>query len=255
MVKTASTMLPLGTEAPDFSLINVDGTTDTPGAYDSFRPRIAFNGPAVYVAWHDERNGPARDVLYNFSLNFGETWQNAAYRADTDAAGLYDSINPAITVTLDSSAGEAQYVGNIAWQDAREGAYDIQHRRVGGISDDEERRLDGDAAGVGNSLEVEVAGEANTLVVAWEDRRSDRDNAGYNEIYYRYSEDGGATWSAEDLRIDALTPGTSYKNGLQMDVVEGHILAAWIDGRNGTADVYFHRLAVGAQAEFIQVRE
>lgn len=27
MVKTASTMLPLGTQAPDFSLINVDGTT------------------------------------------------------------------------------------------------------------------------------------------------------------------------------------------------------------------------------------
>ncbi len=27
MVKTASTMLPLGTEAPDFSLINIDGTT------------------------------------------------------------------------------------------------------------------------------------------------------------------------------------------------------------------------------------
>ena len=29
MVKTASTMLPLGTEAPDFSLINVDGQTVT----------------------------------------------------------------------------------------------------------------------------------------------------------------------------------------------------------------------------------
>ena len=27
MVKTASTMLPLGTKAPDFSLVNVDGTT------------------------------------------------------------------------------------------------------------------------------------------------------------------------------------------------------------------------------------
>ena len=27
MVKTASTMLPLGTKAPDFSLVNIDGGT------------------------------------------------------------------------------------------------------------------------------------------------------------------------------------------------------------------------------------
>jgi peroxiredoxin len=41
MVKTASTMLPLGTEAPDFSLINVDGQTV---ARDDFR-----GAPALLV--------------------------------------------------------------------------------------------------------------------------------------------------------------------------------------------------------------
>ncbi len=33
MVKTASTMLPLGTNAPDFSMVNVDGTTVTLGDF------------------------------------------------------------------------------------------------------------------------------------------------------------------------------------------------------------------------------
>lgn len=33
MVKTASTMLPLGTAAPHFALVNVDGTTVTPGDF------------------------------------------------------------------------------------------------------------------------------------------------------------------------------------------------------------------------------
>ena len=33
MVKTASTMLPLGTQAPDFALVNVDGTTVTRGDF------------------------------------------------------------------------------------------------------------------------------------------------------------------------------------------------------------------------------
>lgn len=33
MVKTASTMLPLGTKAPDFSLVNVDGSTVTLGDF------------------------------------------------------------------------------------------------------------------------------------------------------------------------------------------------------------------------------
>lgn len=34
MVKTASTMLPLGTKAPDFSLVNVDGRTVSLGDFD-----------------------------------------------------------------------------------------------------------------------------------------------------------------------------------------------------------------------------
>jgi len=34
MVKTASTMMPLGTQAPDFSLVNVDGTTVSRNDFD-----------------------------------------------------------------------------------------------------------------------------------------------------------------------------------------------------------------------------
>jgi peroxiredoxin len=43
MVKTASTMLPLGTKAPDFSLVNVDGRTVSLSDFD--------NAPALLVAF------------------------------------------------------------------------------------------------------------------------------------------------------------------------------------------------------------
>jgi peroxiredoxin len=42
MVKTASTMLPLGTQAPDFSLINVDGRTVSLADFDGSRAYLVM---------------------------------------------------------------------------------------------------------------------------------------------------------------------------------------------------------------------
>lgn len=230
----------------------VGGEMDAPGSANSFRPRVASRGPSLFAVWHDERNGEARDVYVNWSLDWGETWQVQALRVDGDAPGFTDSLNPAVAVVERETDG-ARFNAQIVWQDARVAGFDVYHRGLGaGELSATEARLDTDGAGFGNSLDAAIAVDGELVVAAWEDRRDDP-GAGYNEIYYAYSVDGGRSWAPQELRLDSLERGTSYKVDLQLSVVGGAIHAVWVDGRNGTADVYFHRLLPGEQAEFLRL--
>jgi hypothetical protein len=226
---------------------------DLPGVSNGFRPRVATLDDAVVVVWHDERNGPARDILLNASTDGGLTWQAAAARVDSDAAGAADSSTPDVRI-VDGPDGPRWHV---IWQDHRAGGYDIFHRAgdASGFAA-AEVRLDTDLAGAGNSLEPRLATseDGQDLVVVWEDRRDDTDGLGYNELYYVYSRDGGSTWSSDDLRVDSLAAGTSYKVDARVAVHGDHLIAAWTDGRSGTADVFFHTLELGEEARFLEVR-
>jgi hypothetical protein len=90
------------------------------------------------------------------------------------------------------------------------------------------------------------------VIVAWEDRRDDT-GEGYNDLYYNVSMDAGETWLENDLRLDNIAPGTSFATDLTVDLLDGEIYALWVDGRNGSADVYFQRLPVGEAAQFDRV--
>jgi hypothetical protein len=221
---------------------------DMAGQFNSFSPRFAARGSRVYVVWSDERNGDARDILMNWSPNRGLTWATSAIRVDSDPLGFSNSRFP--DVALDD-AGAAY----IAWEDDRNGGYDVFFRRsVDGNFAVPEERLDRDSPGAGNSLRPRVAVQDTTVVVAWEDRRADFESVGYNDLYYNHSLDGGAVWAA-DLRIDSIEPATSYKVDLNLALDAGQIFAAWADGRRGNQDVFFHRLAVGEEAEYVRVNE
>jgi hypothetical protein len=231
---------------------DVNGTADAPGSHDSFRPRISTLGSSVAVAWHDERFGPARDILMSVSTDHGVAWYDQAVRVEGNQPGFFDSINPAVGLVDNPASSGPQTVVQVAWQDARADAYDVFHRRVPEIADVEETRLDTGAAGGGQSLNVEVATEGSTVIVAWEDRRDDT-GEGYNDLYYNVSMDAGETWLENDLRLDNIAPGTSFATDLTVDLLDGEIYALWVDGRNGSADVYFQRLPVGEAAQFDRV--
>lgn len=231
------------------------GQPDAPGAYDSFRPRVATLGSSVAVTWHDERNGSGRDILMSVSTDNGVAWWNQAERAESTAPGVADSINPAVGLVDNPASTGPQTIVQVAWQDARADAYDIFHRRVPELGDAEDVRLDTGAAGGGQSLNVEVATEGSTVVVAWEDRRDDT-GLGYNDLYYNVSTDGGESWLERDLRLDNIAPATSYATDLDLSLHDGVIYATWVDGRNGSADVFYRRLVAGEEATFdrIEVR-
>ena len=218
---------------------------DAAGSSNSFSPRLAVEDGLVAVVWHDARNGEGRDIFLNRSTDHGANWLHEAVRVETDNVGFFDSIYPDVAIH--------QGVVHVVWQDARNEGYDIYYRQaVGGdFGEDEEVRLDTDAPGFGNSVRAQiVAGEAGVVAV-WEDLRDDSGGFGYNELYYNYSQDGGLTWSDEDLRLDNIEPGTSYATDVALGLHRGELMGAWIDGRRGNADVYFHHLKVGEEAEYV----
>lgn len=239
---------------------------DEQGSGYSFTPQIAADGGRIYIVWHDDRNSAAgnRDVLFNYSADNGDTWFDAAELVESDDPGFYDSYAPDVT-----SSGTTAHV---VWQDKRNTGFDIYYQQIASgelvtakdgaaVVADEIRLDNGDDVGLGNSVKPVIAMEDETIVVAWEDRRADQDK-GYNELYYNFfdpqsgTEESPAAWlDDDDLRLDSVIEGTSYAVEHQMDVVGGEVYSVWVDGRNGSDDVYFSRIAVGAELDFYTLED
>jgi hypothetical protein len=227
--------------------VRLDGGDD-PGEHDSFAPTLGAAEGMVYVAWHDDRAGEYRDIYMNWSQDYGESFASEAVRVDSDGEGFSESLFPVVAVR--------DGVGHIAWQDARNTGFDIYYRKVvDGEFAAEEKRLDTDSSGFANSLYPKITAADAGIVVAWQDLRDDVTAVGYDDLYYNWSSDEGENWALEDLRIDSIEPGSHYAVDLTVTVYESELLAAWTDGRNGTADVYFHGLALGAASEYTPVEE
>jgi len=202
-------------------------------------PALARDGDRVLVAWHEDSGG-GRVVRGAASGDGGEDWGGA----ETLSPEGVDAFRPSL-------AGGGGVV-HAAWQDDRSGYHDVFQRTWGG-SWSEERRLDADWEGSGLSLEVRLAAWDDELVVAaWEDRRDDSNGLGFNDLYYNWSEDGGGTWSEEDKRINGDAPGGGWSQepwiGRSPDGEK--LYFAWLDGRYGSADVFFNTLEVGAESEW-----
>jgi hypothetical protein len=223
-------------------------TGDTRGTAYSFSPKLGVSEGHAYVVWHDSRAGVGRDIFMNYSSDGGDNWFDAAVRAEGDAAGFSESINPDILVDGDTA--------HIVWQDQRDLGYDIYYRKaVAGVLDETieelDVRLDTDGPGVGNSDRPSIALNGEDMVVAWRDYRADGADQGYNDLYYNHTlkEDVIEGWADEDLRLDSIADGTSFTEDLNLEIHNGEIYAAWIDGRNGTRNVFFSRTIIGEAVE------
>ncbi len=230
--------------------IRIDGGDDD-GANNSFEPRLAADGNDVYVVWFDERNGVGRDVFMNYSSNGGVDWKSVSDRVDTDNAGFFNSKFPQVKVS--------DNLAHFVWQDNRDTNYDVYYRRAAaGVLGDPEVLIEHDESPGFSVSSLPVLDERDgQLVVAWTDGRQEALNAGddgYTDVYYVNS-NNGTDWGEEDLRVDVLPPGVSYKVDLNMEIVGGYAYFTWTDGRNGTSDVYFNRLPIGEGAVIPETTE
>ena len=84
---------------------------------------------------------------------------------------------------------------------------------------------------------TDIISDSKGLHVVWSDGRDFQDNYGHRneEIYYRQSIDGGATWGAEKRLTNS--DGRSFYPKLASDSDGLHIV--WTDNRNGNYEVYY----------------
>ncbi|GJQ59530.1 MAG: tandem-95 repeat protein [Candidatus Scalindua sp. AMX11] len=220
-------------------------TGNAPGENYSSSPRISSDGNGhVYVTWHDSRNGKG-DINFNYSEDYGETWQTSDIRLDVgDAPGANNSSSPRI-----SSDGNGHVY--VTWHDSRNGSVDIffNHSEDYGMTwlTDDIRLDTGDSPGANSSLSPQITSDSNGHVyVVWEDHRNDISPYFSDaDIYFNHSADYGGTWQSSDIRLDTGdAPGAngSVDPRISSDG-NGHVYVTWQDRRNGKGDIYFNHSA------------
>lgn len=194
----------------------------TNNAGTSFYPSVALNGTTMHLIWQDDTPGN-NEIYYRKSTDFGATW--AAAKRLTDNAG--DSTYPAMAVSGS--------VIHAVWQDDTPGNNEIYYKKStdNGATWSAMKRITNDA---GISAYPSITVNGSNVHMTWDDTAT-----GDSEIYYKKSEDGGATW----LKAKRLTDntGNSYRsavaaNGLKVDVT-------WVDETPGNAEIYYKKSSDG----------
>ena len=93
------------------------------------------------------------------------------------------------------------------------------------------------ARGVEHAFPALVAGAAGDVRVAWMDTRNDSRNPPQWNTYYRSSNNGGATWSAE-ARLSSYVPGYRYIGKKGFHFPFGDYFGIAIDNRDDTHVVW-----------------
>lgn len=193
---------------------------------------IAAQGPTLYLAWEDRRDGRYQIYLAK-STNRGQSWSAGTLVSPS----VYPSANqerPGIAIGPDG----AIYV---VWHENRAGGLNINlylaRSDDGGVTFTPAVRVDDTDPQF--SLQVNPAIAVNcrgVVVVVWKD-----DREGSPRIYAARSLDKGTIFSA-NMRIDDGV-GTSFASGMPRIAVDtsGNVYVVWNDNRDGNSNVYLAR--------------
>lgn len=146
---------------------------------DSCFPCVAAKDSNVYVVWSDARSG-TREIYFKRSQDAGQTWGEDKRLTDDPASSWMPTIE-----IWDS-------VIHVAWMDQRfDGNFEIFHK----YSFDQGETWSADSRvnnAAGFSMNPSLAARDSSIYISWHDTRD-----GNFEIYFAYSNDLGATWSAD----------------------------------------------------------
>jgi hypothetical protein len=200
--------------------------------------------PAIYAAWHDDRNG-RKDIFVNYSVNAGDTWLDEPTRIDADGPGASESFHPSVA----ASNGEVL----VTWHDDREIGFDIFARNSenAGASWGGEYRLDTDIAGSAHSTRPTAVRNGDVVAVVWSDLRRGPDAGAdlWPDLWYRTSVDGGVRWSESDGRIDDDPQSTAISEEAQVVLAGPTVHVLWIDYRLGNADLWYRGMPASGPPE------
>jgi hypothetical protein len=199
-------------------------TNDPAVTYNSFTGArsIAASGSYVHTTFTDDRAGNF-DVYYKRSIDGGATFE-----ADRQlTSDLSNSHNSAIAVSGSNVC--------IVWYDSRDGNRELYYK----VSNDNGDTWTADTRLTNNSGESwhpSVTVNGSIVQIVWFD-----DTPGNNEIFYKRSNDGGNTWSA-DLQL-SNTAGSSKIPGIAVSGSVVHV--CWYDSTAGNWEIYYKRSTDG----------
>jgi len=187
--------------------------------YAFFQPAIAADGSNVSGVWVRQDDLGNNEIFFRTSNDNGATWQ-ASKRLTYNSGSSKD---PAI---VRSGATVC-----VVWSDDTPGNYEIYFRKSidGGETWQAAHRLTSNS---GASTYPAIAANGEKIYVVWVDNTS-----GNNDIFFRKSTDGGATWNA----AKQLTTSASDSHHPRIALNGSNIYATWCDDVTGNYEIYFRR--------------
>jgi hypothetical protein len=224
-------------------------TTDTPTASNLHTAMVTTRADAggaddVLVLWSRVIPGDDERLQAALSLDAGTTF-----------TVTNNSINDAIERTFVAWAVPDAFGDfHVVWEvDETGGAGSIYHDVLDGVT-----LADGSPNNFVTSIEITDFADATSRIPAQPDRGifsvatvdvdrvtgriyisyTDRPDTSSDDtdIYVRFSDDGGVTWSARDLINDDGTTTSQFMPRLSVDQILGDIYVIWYDARNDTTN-------------------
>jgi hypothetical protein len=196
------------------------------GASAAMRPSITADGYRFFVAWQDNRNGS--DDIYMRRYDPDGNPLGTDFRIDQAPAGA-TSASPVICADTWN-----RYF--VAWQDNRNGSYDLYVRRYRGAGTPlgNDYRVDQAPAGAA-AISPAIAAQGINWIVTWQDDRS-----GSADVYARRYDSTGAPYGPE-FRVDQAAGLAEAALPSLAVSANGNFILAWQDNRAGDDDIYLRR--------------
>ena len=226
---------------------------------DSFMLRSAVPtiGPSgeIYVSWAGKDKFGNLGIIFDKSIDYGETWlENDIFASDFPGGSHFhipgiwqqdDGTDPGVgwpNMVCDTSGGI--YNGNIYinWADQRNGSNDTDIWMIksinGGDSWDTPKRVNND--GVGNHqffTQMTVDQVSGNLYFIFYDRRNYSDNS--TDVYIAVSEDGGETFTNTKISDSPFIPTEDVFFGDYSGIIaySGMIRPVWSHLNGGTISI------------------
>ena len=193
-------------------------------------PSMAVTGTKTYLAWRDTRGGEG-NIYFASSAN-GTTWSaNIRVNDDTSVA---DQGHPSLAV---DALGRLY----LAWQDRRNGHYDVYFATStdGGATWSANARVNQDGGSADHTApSLAVSADGSQVFVAWQDGRN-----GNDDIFFAQSTNSGAIWTETRVNDDGGTAAQGYP--ALAWAPGGTLHLAWRDARLGDNDIFYGRSTNG----------
>jgi len=213
-------------------LWTANGVPICTASYDQVSPRLVSDGSGgAIVIWEDKRSG----LDYNIYAQKIGTSGTTQWTSNGVAVCQAASDQTSVTAVGDTDGGTI-----VAWQDQRNGNYDIYAQRVDSSCDPlwTANGVSICAAAWHQISPVIVEDGSGGAIIAWQDGRSD---ANYDVYGQRVNSAGATRWTINGVPICTAADDQSSLSAIS-DGIGGAIIA-WQDARNSiNYDIYSQRV-------------